>query len=105
MRRWLLYIVFLLGTYVAPHAAFAAPATIDTSSSAQATANSAQRKTFFDSTNNRHWAFYYNGTAIEYSYSSGIFNLTESEIVSKSLRTFGQRKKEDEKTGNGNTNY
>lgn len=70
MWHWFLSIVFLLATLAAPHAASAAPATIDTSSSVQATANSSQRKTFFDTENEIHWAFYYNGTAIEYSYSA-----------------------------------
>src|SRR5690606_31851499 len=40
------------------------------STSTQATSNSAQRKVFFDSLNELHWAFYYNGSAIEYSYSA-----------------------------------
>jgi hypothetical protein len=63
-----------------------------------------QLKTIIDNIGHEQ-AYFFIVKAIEYSYSSGIFNLTESEIVSKSLRTFGQRKIEDEKTGNGNTNY
>ena len=45
-------------------------ATIDTSTSANATLKLTGRKTFFDEVNNKHWAFYYNGTAIEYAYSA-----------------------------------
>lgn len=47
-----------------------AEVTIDTSTSQYATANSARRKTFYDSVGQNHWAFYHNGSAIEYSYSS-----------------------------------
>lgn len=50
-------------------------------------------------------AYFFIVKALEYSYSSGIFNLTESEILSKSLRIFSQRKKEDEKPRNTDTNY
>ena len=40
------------------------------SSSATATANSFQRKTFYDATNSRHWMFFYDGTQIAVRYSS-----------------------------------
>lgn len=33
-------------------------------------------------------AFYFIHKALVYSYSTGVFNLTESEIISKSLRIF-----------------
>lgn len=53
----------------------AAPNTVDTSTSAYASAAGSssayhdyQRRTFHDGTN--YWSFYYNGSAIEYSYSS-----------------------------------
>lgn len=32
--------------------------------------NGSQRKSFYDAINSKHWAFYFNGTAIEYAYSS-----------------------------------
>ncbi|MFH0986331.1 MAG: filamentous hemagglutinin N-terminal domain-containing protein, partial [Candidatus Omnitrophota bacterium] len=45
--------------------------TIDTSTSSGATLNSTQRKSFFDTVNNRYWVFYYagSGVGIEYAYS------------------------------------
>lgn len=46
------------------------PSTVDTSTSVTATAYTSSRKVIYDTVNSRHWAFYYNGTAIEYSYSS-----------------------------------
>ena len=49
---------------------FAAPATVGTSTSSSATANTAQRKSFYDTVNSKHWAFYYNGSAIAYAYSA-----------------------------------
>lgn len=69
MRKFLLIVSVIYGCMLMPVLANAAPATVDTSSSALATANSTQRKTFFDTVNDVHWAFYYNGAAIEYSYS------------------------------------
>jgi trimeric autotransporter adhesin len=46
------------------------PATVVTSTSALATADNSNRKVFYDSVNDRHWAFYYTGSAIGWSYSS-----------------------------------
>lgn len=46
------------------------PNTLDTSTSNLATANSSQRKVFWDTANSVYWAFYNNGSAIEYSNSS-----------------------------------
>lgn len=43
---------------------------LDTSTSTTATASYPQRKLFYDSVNDRHWACYYNGSAIECSYST-----------------------------------
>ena len=43
--------------------------TIDTSSSANATLNSSQRKSFYDTVNGYYWVFYYTGSDIEYAYS------------------------------------
>jgi len=60
----------MLWQYAGSVVAYAAPATVDTSTSSQATADSSQRKVFFDSLNEIHWAFYYNGSAVEYSYSA-----------------------------------
>ncbi|MFA7253443.1 MAG: fibronectin type III domain-containing protein [Patescibacteria group bacterium] len=48
----------------------AAAVSVDTSTTGEATNNSSQRKTFTDTVNNTQWAFYNNGEAIEYSYSS-----------------------------------
>lgn len=47
-----------------------------------ATANTAYRKTFYDSINLKHWAFYYNGSGIRYAYSSDNLTWTESGIQS-----------------------
>lgn len=44
--------------------------TVDTSTNNSATQSTEQRKTFYDSTNSLYWVFYYNGSAIKYSYSS-----------------------------------
>lgn len=49
--------------------AHAAPAIVDTSTSAAATSGTENRKTFYDDINRTHWAAYYNGSAIEFSYT------------------------------------
>lgn len=46
------------------------PTVVDTSTSSTSVANQGARRVHYDSVNDRHWAFYNNGTAIEYSYSS-----------------------------------
>lgn len=46
-----------------------AAVTINTSTNSGATSFSSTRKTFFDSPNDLFWAFYYNGTSVEYSNS------------------------------------
>lgn len=75
MFRWvLLFCLSLMALVANSGVALSAPATVDSATSVLATANSSQRKTFFDAENNRHWAFYYNGTAIEYSYSVDTIN-------------------------------
>lgn len=45
------------------------PARIGKSTVPVATATSAQRRTFYDAMNKRHWAFYYEGNKIRYRYS------------------------------------
>ena len=48
---------------------------IDTSTSASATTNQAQRKTFYDSVNYKNWVFYHNGSAIESPCSTSVILL------------------------------
>lgn len=62
--------ICLLCVGMLPSVAFAVPTLIDTSTSQAATSYTSQRKTFYDTVNQLYWAFYYNGAAIEYSYSS-----------------------------------
>lgn len=46
-------------------------------SNLDATANGSEKKTFFDATNSKHWAFFYDGSGIRYAYSSDIYSWTE----------------------------
>src|SRR5450759_1885252 len=66
---FLLFFVFLF-FQITPVFADIAANTVNTSTDNLATQSTEQRKTFYDSTNNLYWVFYYNGSAIQYSYSS-----------------------------------
>ena len=63
-------------------------ATINTSTSENATTGQTQQKTFYDSSNGAHWSFYYNGTEIEYSYSSDLVNWTTSNTLAYNTSSF-----------------
>ena len=63
-----LFLVFL------PRNAICEPVQIGTSSVSSATANSSSRKSFYDTLNHMHWAFWYDGTQIVYSKSSDAQN-------------------------------
>ena len=67
MKIW--HLLVLIISVLWAETVFAAPATIATSSSTSATSSSAQRKTFYDTVNGKHWAFWYDGTAISFAYS------------------------------------
>lgn len=54
----------------APLATGTSSTTVASVSSASAIGGGGQRKSFYDTVNGKHWAFYNTGTAIEYSYSS-----------------------------------
>ncbi len=73
--------------------------TIDTSTSANATLNGGQRKTFFDTVNNLHWVFYYNGSAIEYAYSANGSTWTTASTLSYNTTDFSLTYKEISNTG------
>ena len=69
-------------------AAEAAPALLANSTSPRATANDAQRKSFYDSVNRNHWTFYYTGAAIEYARSSDGQNWTTVGTLDYQTPTF-----------------
>jgi hypothetical protein len=50
------------------------PGYVDLSSSQMATAYTFQRKVFYDSVGSKYWAFYFDGYAVRYKYSSDGFN-------------------------------
>ena len=60
----LLFIIALLS----PHVSHAQPSVVGQSTSTKSTTEGA-RKSFFDSSSNTHWVFWYNGAAVEYSSS------------------------------------
>lgn len=89
MRFLVLTIGFLLACFgVYTPMVFAAPAQLDTSTVATATASTTQRKTFFDTQNQYHWAFYHNGSAIEYSYSADGETWTSAGTLAYSTHSF-----------------
>lgn len=53
-----------------PAVAFAEPTQIGTSTSSQATYGASARKSFYDTLNRTHWAFWYNGVTISYAKSA-----------------------------------
>lgn len=75
------------------------PALVDSSNSANATANSPQRKTFYDPDTYTHWSFDYNGSVINFSHSlDGItwtkagslaYNTANFSIAYKKIATQG----------------
>src|SRR5690606_13035139 len=68
--RGVFVILAILFSTTTPHPTLAAPTIIDNATVATATSNTSQRKTFYDTLNDRHWAFYFNGVEVEYSYSA-----------------------------------
>lgn len=75
-NRWgylalvILLIISSLAYLVINRSKAEAAATVDTSTSATSTADSYQRKTFYDAGTSLYWAFYSNGSAIAYANSS-----------------------------------
>ncbi|MDD2943669.1 MAG: hypothetical protein PHC51_11975 [bacterium] len=65
---------FLLSFFAAVNQVKAAPVIVDTSMSSLATMGGAasNRKTFYDDVSQVHWVAYYNGSAIEFSYTDNI---------------------------------
>ncbi|MDD2942802.1 MAG: hypothetical protein PHC51_07540 [bacterium] len=60
-----------LALAMTPLELYAAPATVNTATAATATSGNS-RKTFYDEINRMHWAAYYNGSAIEFSYTDNL---------------------------------
>jgi len=87
-------LTILLMCLLFPAFCIGAPAAIDTSTSASATAPSEQRRAFFDTVHNTHWVFYYNGSAIEYAYSADATTWTSAGTLPYSTSTFSIAAKE-----------
>ena len=81
----------------------AAPVQVGTSTSANATLGHSARKSFYDSLNSMHWAFWYNGSSISYarsatggtwtdvgtlSYNTSNFTVTFKEVSGASYVVF-----------------
>ena len=88
------YLTILLWCLLSPALCIAAPTAIDTSTSANATAPSEQRRAFFDTVHNTHWVFYYNGSAIEYAYSADATTWTSAGTLAYSTSAFSIAAKE-----------
>ncbi|MDD2943504.1 MAG: hypothetical protein PHC51_11140 [bacterium] len=73
MKRFLTNIIcgLCLALAMTPLELYAAPATVNTSTAATATSGNS-KKTFYDEINHRHWAAYYNGSAIEFGYTDDL---------------------------------
>jgi hypothetical protein len=79
---------FYLINYYRDQANAYTSAVVDTSASAQATADGFQRKTFFDAATLRYWSFSYNGSAIEYSVSANGTNWTSAGTLAYNTSDF-----------------
>ena len=72
-------------------AAAPAPTTIATVNTAYATIDATKRKTFYDPFNEKHWNFYYNGSSIEYAYSSDSVIWTSAGTITTNENDFSIR--------------
>ena len=57
-------------TLLIPNRSAATPVVVDTVEVAETLSGTAQRKMFYDTVNNQHWLFYFNGTEIEFAVSA-----------------------------------
>ncbi|MDD2942505.1 MAG: carboxypeptidase-like regulatory domain-containing protein [bacterium] len=89
MLQFIRNITFIISAMLltCPGSAYSAPATVDTSTSAAATSGTENRKTFYDEINRTHWAAYYNGSAVEFSYTDDLESSTWTSAGTLSYNT------------------